>query len=466
MDSEHGEPGKHLRHREYAKNAVVATLVAATLVTGVIVLAPGSGPEPRRTAGPVARAQAATLSGAPAAAPDLTALITDRERWLRKNPEDEASWAVLGNAYVQRGTWQLLPKAEHALRRSLELRPAARGNNDAVIGLAALANARHDHVTARAWAQRAQKQRPRRWTVYPALIDAYSGLGDEKSASAAFDRLGTLYTGPRGRALAARVYRDFGWREDAAAQAYDAVAVARSPQERSAALHTLGDLSWERGDLQEALTSYDNALRLTPGAHGPLASRARVRAALGHAEPALRDYRAALAAHPAPEYAAEAGELYTALGRTTEAGALRDALRATLDQAAAHGVNVALPLARWETAHGSATSAVDRLRGQWQRGHRGAPLADALAWALFRAGRPEDALPYARIAEKAQRTPMNSYHLGEIERALGQYGAARRHLTQALRINPHFSPRWAPAARESLGRLGEPPMGRWARVLR
>jgi hypothetical protein len=44
-----------------------------------------------------------------------------------------------------------------------------------------------------------------------------------------------------------------------------------------------------------------------------------------------------------------------------------------------------------------------------------------------------------------------------IERQLERYGAARRRLAEALRINPHFSPLHVPAARAALEALGEPP---------
>jgi hypothetical protein len=49
------------------------------------------------------------------------------------------------------------------------------------------------------------------------------------------------------------------------------------------------------------------------------------------------------------------------------------------------------------------------------------------------------------------------YHRGMIERKLERHGAARRHLAEALRINPHFSPLRVPAARAAIEALGEPP---------
>jgi hypothetical protein len=55
------------------------------------------------------------------------------------------------------------------------------------------------------------------------------------------------------------------------------------------------------------------------------------------------------------------------------------------------------------------------------------------------------------------RSAPYAYHLGMIERELGQDAPARRHLEEALRINPYFSPSGVPAAREALAVLGDVP---------
>jgi tetratricopeptide (TPR) repeat protein len=89
-------------------------------------------------------------------------------------------------------------------------------------------------------------------------------------------------------------------------------------------------------------------------------------------------------------------------------------------------------------------------------------VADALGWALHRAGQDKEALRYARIAtDKVHgggvRSALYAYHLGMIERGTGQYAPARRHLREALQINPWFSPSRVRAAREALAALGEVP---------
>lgn len=452
---------------EAAKNAAVGALVVATLLTGVVLAIPADPAGPPPLPGPLARAQTAAEAGAPATTAELNALIADRETWLRDHPRDEESWAVLGSAYVERGArhgdWAAYGKAEQALKRSLTVLPGERGNTEALLGLARLANARGDFPAAREYAVLARKQKPRRWTVHRALVEAYGGLGDKKKVEKSLESVQSLYEGAQARGLAARVYRDLGWREDAAATAHDAVGAATGTAEKAAALWWLGELSWERGEAEEALTGFDSAVRLVPDQHQALAGRARALAALGRTDDAVRAWTAVLAKAPLPQYALESGELYESLGRDAEAERAYEQVRVLADRAAAHGANENLALARYESDHGDtgdAAEAVRRLEEEWARGVRSPRAADALGWALFKAGRAKEGLVYAvRATKEGPRNATASYHRGEIERSLGLYGAARRHIGEALRTHPEFSPLLAPAARSALTALGDPPAG-------
>jgi hypothetical protein len=55
------------------------------------------------------------------------------------------------------------------------------------------------------------------------------------------------------------------------------------------------------------------------------------------------------------------------------------------------------------------------------------------------------------------RSALYAYHRGQIERDLERTSSARRHLAEALRINPYFSPLLAPLAKQALTALGDPP---------
>ncbi|KUN59676.1 hypothetical protein AQJ46_38975 [Streptomyces canus] len=442
---------------------VVPAAVAGCAVLGTaLMLLPPERTAPRSPApAPGAQALSAVAAGVPAALPDLAALIGERESHLRRYPEDAESWAVLGTAYVEQARrtadTAFYAKADGSLRTSLEVRR----NAAALGGLAVLANARRDFRTALTWGEAARELEPKRWTTYPALIDAYTGLGDYKAAHGALERLLDLRSGPAVRARAAAVYRDRGWREDAAAQLADAAAGARAPAERAEYLERAGQLAWERGDREDALRHFQEAVRIDPDQWAAQAGQGRVLAALGRTTEALNAYRIALAKQPLPQYALELGELYESLGLGQAARVQYDLLLARVRSASASGADEELVLGQFEADHGDPASAVRRLRAEWRR-QPAIAVADALGWALHRAGEDREALRYARIAtDKAHgggmRSALYAYHLGMIERELEQPAPARRHLQEALRINPYFSPSRVRAAREALAALGDVP---------
>ncbi|QNP72436.1 tetratricopeptide repeat protein [Streptomyces roseirectus] len=465
--SGHPHP-RHLnlrRPRRLNPRLLTALAACLALTGGALLFLPGESPDTARTTpapAPGAQAHAAVTTGTAAALPDLAALIGEREAFVRGHPGDAPAWAVLGAAYVERGRRTgdaavFYPKAEHALRTSLRAARTA----DALTGLAALATARRDFRGAKEWGEAAVKAAPKSWPAYGPLIDAYTGLGDYKKARATLEKLMELHSGPAVQAKASAVYRDRGWREDAAAVLYDASARAKSPAEQAALLTQAGQLSWERGDLPDALRHFQEAVRLDPDQRAAHAGQGRTLAALGRATEAPAAYKSALAGQPLPEYALELGELYEAMGLAELARAEYERVRARVRQDGAAGVDHALVLGRLEADHGDPEAAVRVLRAEWRR-QPGIAVADALGWALYRAGQPKKALWYASIATDGTkgggvRSAPYVFHRGVIERELGKHGPARRHLADALRINPAFSPLWAPRARAELAAVGEPP---------
>lgn len=451
--------------RTTLRRAAFGMVAGAVLVTGAVVAVPDEDKDAAPpVSGPVSRAMMATAAGSPASLSDLTALMGDRQAWVGTHPSDAQSWAVLGSAYVEWGRRAPDPayytRAEQALKRSLDVQPGDRGNEAAWVGLASLANARNDFVTAKKWGETVRARLPKQWTVYPELIDAYNGLGDLKSATTAVERYAALRAGVPSLGLTAQMYRDRGWREDALATAQDAANRARTPAEKAACLSRLGELAWERGEPEEAVAQYGAALRTDRAHHASLAGRARALAALGRTDEAQRDYQAALAKSPRPEYMLELGELYESLGLDGDSVNQYTRLRKALSRAGTQGVDETLLLGRFEAAHGDADAAAEQLRAEWDRGHRSAAVADALGWALHRSGDSDSALEYARKAvDSGGRNASYAYHLGMVQRALRDFGPARRNLEEALRTNPQFSPLDAPRAQEALDTIGLPPAG-------
>ena len=66
---------------------------------------------------------------------------------------------------------------------------------------------------------------------------------------------------------------------------------------------------------------------------------------------------------------------------------------------------------------------------------------DALAWALYRDGKPDAALRHILSALHFKTTDARLYfHAGMVYAALGRNDRARAMLERALAINPHFQP--------------------------
>ncbi|GAB3891435.1 hypothetical protein GCM10029964_064600 [Kibdelosporangium lantanae] len=109
---------------------------------------------------------------------------------LRRVPADHAGWAELGGSYVELARVTAdptyYPKAQGALEKSLSLRA---DNGPAMIGMGALANARHDFAKAREWGLRAKAVQPDTAEVYGVLADASVQLGDDTAAAEAVQRM-------------------------------------------------------------------------------------------------------------------------------------------------------------------------------------------------------------------------------------------------------------------------------------
>jgi tetratricopeptide (TPR) repeat protein len=120
---------------------------------------------------------------------------------------------------------------------------------------------------------------------------------------------------------------------------------------------------------------------------------------------------------------------------------------------AAAGVNTDAELAIFEADYGDPARAVKLARAAWGN----APSvrsADALGWALTRAGRAREGLRYARRALRlGSRDASFLYHAGMSARAAGRKAEAQPFLRDALAADPGFSPVHARTARRVLDRL-------------
>jgi len=105
-----------------------------------------------------------------------------------------------------------------------------------------------------------------------------------------------------------------------------------------------------------------------------------------------------------------------------------------------NGVNVDLELALFEANHGDANTAVDLARRAYST-QPNVKAADALSWALYRAGRTADAAVYSAEAMRlGSPYPSFAYHAGMIAIAQGKVDEGRALLARASTATGALSP--------------------------
>lgn len=426
-----------------AGTLVLATAIAATVLGGLL------GPPPRTSAPPAGLVTP----------PDLLAQrIEATQQRLRQVPGDWSAWAGLGLAYLERARVTTDPtyyaKADEAVQRSFAVKPET--NTEALVARGALANARHDFAAARTDASTAIAANPYHADAYAVLADAQTQLGDAGAATAAVQRLLDLRPGLSGYARASYDLELRGQTAEAIDLMRRALATAVDRSDIAFCRTQLGDLAWNTGDRRTAATEYAAALRADPTSVAARRGQARTAAADGHRADALAAYAAVTRRAPTPGYLLEYAELLRSAGHQHEAAAQQALAIAAHQLFTGNGGTDGLTGAALAAAAGQPAAALAEARAEWSR-RQHPDVADALAWALHLSGQDTEALGYAqRALAGGARSASYRYHLGMIQLALGDRTGATASLTEALAINPSFSPVDAPAARQALATLSTP----------
>ncbi len=421
-----------------ATSGTVVALVAGLFLGGALLGSPAPNPEP--TASP------------PAAVDPLLKGIAAAQRSLETNPKDFATWASLSIGYVQQakvsGDPSFYGKADGAAQRSLALNTST--NYLGYAALAAVRNGRHDFLGAKQAADRGIAINGYNSTLYGALGDALTQLGQYAKAAAAVDRMNQLLPGVPAFTRASYVFELRGDVPSARAALQRALKDATSPADVAFSEYYLGELELHyAGGADKALTHYQAGLAASPTDPTLLAGKAKAEAALGQTALALADYAASVQALPAPQSVLEYAQLLDSL-KDPRAAAEYDLFRIEQRLYAASGVALDTESTLFEADHGSPAKALRFAALGWKT-RPFVEMADAYAWALHVNKRDTEALAWSNKAfASGWKTSPALYHRGIIQKALGNTSASRADLTEALRLDPHFDTLAAPKARAAL----------------
>jgi tetratricopeptide (TPR) repeat protein len=450
------QPVRRTRRRLLTLLTVVVLAVGMVAAFGIAGRLGGSGKTAKPATSTGSISGDANLALNAASSGDHSSAIAGLQATLRKAPDNYAAWATLGLDYVDQARVTVNPAfdtmAEGALKKSIAINDT--DNFIAYAGEASLAAARHQFTQARTWALKGIAVNGYNAALYGILADAQTQLGDYTAAAASVQKMINLRPQTPALARASYVAELAGNLPSAVSLMTDARDAASSPSDTAFADYYLGELARNAGDPTTALKHYAAGLQVAPSYAALYEGKAKAEAALGQQAAAIADFTTVVARVPQPQYVIEFGEYLQSLGRTAEAQQQYATFGVENQLFQSNGVLLDSDPALYYADHGNPAKALQFA----QSGIRIRPfleMDDAYAWALHVNGKDAEALTWSH---KAVATGMKNalfyFHLGMIEKSLGDKASAVKDLTTALRINPQFSPLQAPVAKRALQQLG------------
>jgi tetratricopeptide (TPR) repeat protein len=428
--------------------AVIAALLGGSLFGGVLTESRSA------SAGVPATDTAAIADGALAGVRTGTAGVVARlEITVAAYPTDATALASLGLAYQLRwretGDSSFLPRAERALRRALDARP---DDPTAALGLGSLALTRHDFRRGLRLGQRARTLAPGSAKPFGVIGDALIELGRYPEAFRAFERMTALRPSLASYARIAYARELSGDPAGAIAAMRLALDAAGGVPEPTAWTHVeLAKLELGLGRLDLAERELHAALAVFPGYVYAREQLARVDAGRGRLDRAILEARRASEAVPLPQFVGLLGDLLDRAGRPAEARRQQATVAVIERLLVAGGVRVDLEAAVYRADHAIRPAETVRLARRARADRPSIFGDDALGWALARAGRCDEALPWLhRSLRLGTKDALLWFHRGFAEGCAGNQAAMRGWYRQALELNPYFSVRWAPVAKAAL----------------
>lgn len=372
---------------------------------------------------------------------------------IMKAPASLAGYNALAAAFMQKaretGDFGYNARAEEAIRRSYEVAPDNQGANR-LRGYLLLAY--HRFAEAREVAARAVAQNPRDYEAYGALVDAHVELGQYDEAQKALQAMLDVrpYAASYARASYLRsLHGDSAGAIEAMRLAADS-ADPGDPESLAWCLVHLGDELMNAGKPSEAEREYGRALYHFPDYPLALNAKARARLRAGDTAEAVALYQKSIDRVPSPDAAVALGDLYSKLGKTSEAKRQYDLVE-FIERAGAGAGTYSRQLALFWADHDTRLDEALEIARRERTMRADIYTSDALAWCLYKKGQLAEAR--AAIDEALRlgtRDPRLLYHAGMIYKALGDRAAAAKFLTAALAIDPSFDVLQAEVARLAL----------------
>lgn len=358
---------------------------------------------------------------------------------VKEDPLDFTAQNRLADSYVkamrETGDLAYLDRAAIAARASLEAVPAGR-NPGGVAELAIVEFESHHFAEALKLAQQAYGIDPRNLSVLATIGDAYLELGDYKEAEAVYAKLAKSdKTAPPILARLARLAELNGDNQKAIEL------LGKASKDETWFLVRLGELHFRTGNLVQAETGYQAALKQKPDSFLALEHLAELRAAQARYDEAIELYQKVIARVPRAEFFQALGDLYVFMGKPDEAKPWHERTLAVYLKSIELGNSHYLHhLTNFYSDVQENPAEALRWANKDLEVRHSIYACDALAWALYKNGNFAKARDTMKKAlALGTKDAHLLYHAGLIYSRAGDMKRGQSYLKQTVVINPSYN---------------------------
>jgi len=406
------------------------------------------------TAGARADADLRALALAkPAGTTPLDEAIRKQVARLEKADDAPADWWVtLASEWIVKARQSQDPgfylSADAAAQLALEAEP---GQQMAAAMRVVVQVNQHRFAEARDQAKAILRSRPDNLMALGALADAQLELGDVEGAGDSVQKMVDIKPdlASYGRAAHLRwLHGDLPAAKRFYRSAIDSGVNTREPEPGTWMMVQAALVFWNQGDADGAEAGFKAALNLVPNYPPALVGEAKVELARGHASQAVKLLEQAWAKSPLVETGWLLGDARAAAGDAAGAQASWDAAIAMGEKSDHLSLGNLLAAKGWRLPE-----ALEKLEGEL-RVRPNQQVRDAYGWALYRAGRIQEARQQSdQVMSVGTPDPKYFFHAGAIRAAAGDPAGGRALLERALKLNPAFDLNGARECRELIAKL-------------
>jgi tetratricopeptide (TPR) repeat protein len=384
--------------------------------------------------------------------------ITEAIQRVRIKPLEAGLWVNLGDALAQKlrdtANQNYYLHAETAYQRALELDSK---NVDALTGMAWVTGGRHGFDQSIQWANKAIAIEPGAVAAHGIIGDAALEIGDYDQAYDQYQVMMDLRPDLSSWSRGAHLLWLTGDKTKAVWLMDKAIKSGAPFAENSAWCRAkLAMMHFNDGALLLAEQVLEPALKGSSHNTHVLLAAGKIAAARQDITAAIKFNQTVLEGGPNHEALVALGDLHAANGELELAEEFYVKVEALHAAHLTGGVHDHMQMARFYADHDR--NLVEALRlAEQHKLTRNVIEADGLAWVYFKNGDQVHAIESIKLAlSQGTPDPEIHYHAGLIAEAAGDLLSARKHLIQALELNPHFNLIQAPIAEKMLEGLTSP----------